>query len=84
MVVEGELRLVGKTSHLLISLNPLFETLHLLHLLLCTLRIVPKVGSLSAQLLFFIFYFLLVYVEIMVERVGTLKQILQLVGCYHL
>ena len=83
VIVEGKLQFVGKTSHLLVALNPFLNRFYLLHLFLRPLGVVPEVGSLSAQLFLFKFYLLLVYIKIVVQRFGTLEHILKLIGCYH-
>lgn len=83
MEVEGELQFIGKLTHVSIAFYPTLQRLHLLHLFLSTLRVFPEVGSLRAELFFFVFYFLLVYVKIVLEGIGALKHIFQLVGSDH-
>ena len=82
--VEGQLKLIGTCLHLFVSVDPSLDVLHLLHLLLCTLGVVPKVGSLGAQLLFFQFHLFSVDIKIAVQRLGTLFDILELFARYHL
>ena len=81
--VEGKLKLICILTHFLVPFEPFLDTLHLLHLLLGTLGIFPKVRSLGTELLFFKFYFLLVYVQIAMQRISTLHHVFQLIGCYH-
>ena len=77
--VERKLQLVGAHAHLLIAVDPLLESLNLLHLFLCPLRIIPKVGCLRAQLLLFKLYFLCVDIEIVMQCVGTFHHVFQLI-----
>ena len=65
--VERQLQLVGIKTYSLITVEPLLDTFYLLHLLLSILRVFPKVRSLGAELLLFKFYFLLVYIEIVMQ-----------------
>ena len=81
--VEGKLQLIGIKTYSLITVEPFLDTFHLLHLLLSILRVFPKVRSLGAELLLFEFYFLLVYIEIVMQSVSSVHHILQLVSCNH-
>ncbi len=81
--VERQLQFVSHLAHLMVSVNPSFYVLHLLHLHLRALRVVPEVGCLCAQFLLLIFHFLAVDVQIFVQVVGTLQHIFQLFCCNH-
>ena len=77
--VERQFQFIGTGSHLLIPVDPLLKALHLLHLFLRTLRIVPEIRSLRTQLFFFVLYFLRVYVEIVMQCFGTFHHVFQLI-----
>ena len=81
--IEGELQFIGIKAHGLIAIEPFLDALHLLHLLLRIFWILPKVRSLGAELLLLEFYFLLVDIEIMMESIGSVHHIFQLVSCNH-
>ena len=61
--VKGHFEIVHCVFHLLIPFNPGLEVLDFFHLDLRFLRVLPKVGHMGAQLLFFYFYFLAVDVK---------------------
>ena len=69
--VEGQLQLVGLESHVVISVEPFLDALHLLHLLLGPFGVVPEVGSLCAEVFFLPLNLLLVDFEIVLQFVGT-------------
>jgi long-subunit acyl-CoA synthetase (AMP-forming) len=81
--IEGELQFIGIKAHGLIAIEPFLDALHLLHLFLRILWVFPKVRSLGAELLLLEFYFLLVDIEIMMESIGSVHHIFQLVSCNH-
>ena len=81
--VKRQLQFISRQFDAVISFDPLFNTLHLLHLLLRTLHILPEVGSLRTQLLLLKLHFFLVDVEIAIQGFGSIEYILQLVLRYH-
>ena len=81
--VESQLQFVGCLAHISIACNPFFDALHLLHLLLCTGRVIPKVGCLSAQLLLFELHFLLVNIQIAMQSLCSLLYVFELFCCNH-
>ena len=70
--VEGKLQLIGIKPYSLITVEPFLDTFHLLPLLLRILRVFPKVRSLGAELLLFEFYFLLVYIELVMQSLSLI------------
>ena len=70
-------------AHVFVAINPFLDAFYLFHLFLGTLRVVPKIRGLGAQVLLFEFYFLLVDIEISVQCVDTREHILQLVASNH-
>ena len=81
--VEGQLQLVGSRAYVLISVYPALDAFHFLHLLLGAFRVVPEVRGLRAQLLLFQLHPLLVNLQIVLQLVGAVKYIFQLVLCNH-
>ena len=73
--LQRQLQLIGRRAHLLVAVKPLLQLAHNLHLGAGTLRVIPKVRSLRAQVLLFVFYLLTVYVQILVQRLCTVKYV---------
>ena len=63
--------------------EPLLYPFYFFHLLLRTLGVFPEIRGLRTELLFFVFYFLLVDVQVARQGIGALHHILQLVTCDH-
>ena len=82
--VESQLKFIGQQSHLCVAINPFFDALHLFHLFLSALGVIPEIGSLCAEVLLFIFNLLFVYIQIAVELFGALQYVLQLVLSDHI
>ena len=74
--VKGQLQLVGSRAHSLIVDEPFLDALHLLHLFLSPLHVVPKVGSLCAQLFFLELHLLLRDVQVVVQFLSAVENIL--------
>ena len=81
--VEGEGEFVNKSLDVLVTFNPLFNALHLLHLFLSAFGIVPKSGVLCAQLLLFELHGFGVNVEVLVKGRHAVLGIFKLVRSYH-
>ena len=81
--VESQLQLVGHGTHFIIAVNPFLDGLHLLHLSLGPLWVVPEVGSLCPQVFFLPLYLFLVYTQIAAQLFGALGHVFQLVLCNH-
>ena len=82
--LEGHFHLVGEALHLLVAVDPSLQLLHLLHLRLCLLGIVPESRYLRTQLLLLYLYLLVFNRQIAIQRLCALLNILQLVKCNHL
>ena len=82
--VESQLQFVGQGLHFVVSLNPLLQAFHLLHLRFGSLLVVPEAGCLRAQLLFFYLNLFPFDVQIAAERFGTFLDVLQLFYGNHL
>ena len=74
--VEGKLQLVGSVTHLVIAVNPFLYGLDFLHLFFRSLAVFPEVGRLRAEVFFFVFYLLAVYVQIVVQCLCPLLDVL--------
>ena len=70
--LEGRVQFVAERLDFGIALYPLLQSLYEFHLCLGTLLVVPKTGSLRAELFFFVLYFLRIDVEVAVELFGAL------------
>ena len=81
--LKSKVKFISSRLHLLIPVNPLLQVLHLTHLSLRSLRIIPETRSLSAQLLLLHLHKLLFDSEIAVERLSTVFYILKLFCCNH-
>ena len=81
--VESQLKFVGTRLHLIISVYPFLDILHLLHLLLSPLGVIPEVRSLCAEVFLLKLNFLSVYVKITMERISAVQYIFQLFCGYH-
>ena len=62
--INGQLKFVGFHAHVVIAVNPFLDGLHLLHLFFGTLRVVPEIGSLRAQVFFFPLHLFLVNLQV--------------------
>ena len=82
--VESQCGLLGSVVHLLVSHNPFLYVLHLLHLRLGFLGVIPKSRCLSAQLLLLQFYLLGVDLEVSLQGLDPVLDVFQLFGCYHI
>ena len=81
--VKSQLQLVGKGTHLLISVKPLLDAFHLFHLLLCPCAVLPEVWCLRTQVLLLVFDLLLVDFEVAMQGIRPFQHILQLILSYH-
>ena len=81
--IKGQGKLVGAKLGLFVAFQPLLNALDLLHLLLRTLRVIPEIGSLSAQLLLLEFYFLCINIKVTVQVLAPLLNVFELFGSYH-
>ena len=75
MEVESQLQLVAQGLHLLVAADPLLQALHLLHLRLGRLLVVPESGCLRAQLFFLHLYLLAFDVQVAVQRFGIMENL---------
>ena len=64
--VKSKLQFVGESTHFLISIYPLLNAFHFLHLLLCPYPVFPEVRCLCTKVFFFVLYLLLVDIEVTV------------------
>ena len=74
--VESQLQLVGSSANLLVVVEPSFDALYLLHLFLGTLLVLPEVRSLGTKILLLVLHAFLVYLQVLVQCVRTVKHIL--------
>ena len=61
--IKPQFELVDHLFYILVAVNPVVQFLHFAHLLLRRLLVVPEIGHVRAQFLFFDFYFLRVDVK---------------------
>ena len=73
--VKGQLQLISSSTNVLIAIEPLLDTLHLLHLLLSTLLVFPEIRSLRTKILLFVLHLLFVYLQVLIQRVSTVKHV---------
>ena len=81
--VKSHFYLISCGLHLFVTINPLLNILHLLHLHLCFLWIIPETRSLSSQLLLFKFYLFLFNSEVTIQCIRTFFKFFQLFYCDH-
>ena len=81
--VEGQLQLIAQGLHLLVSSNPLLQSLYFLHLSLSCFLVVPKARGLGAELFLLHLDFLSFDVEVSVESFCTFLYIFQLIRSNH-
>ena len=61
---------------MMIAIQPFFDVLHLLHLLLRPFTVIPEVGSLRTEIFLLVFYLFSVDIQIAVERLCAFQHIL--------
>ena len=76
--VKGQLQFVCSRAYIIISFYPTLDTAHLFHLFLGALRVVPEVGSLRSELLFFQLHLSLVNLQIVAQFIGSVEHVFQL------
>ena len=81
--VERHLRIFRCRLHLVITVNPLLEGFHLLHLRLGSLLIIPKSRSLSTEFLLLHLDEFTVNLQVAAQRFRPVLNVLQLFCCNH-
>ena len=81
--IEGRFQFVAERFHLCVALEPLFNSLDKLHLLLCTFLVIPETRRLRTELFLFVLYLFRVDVEVAVQLFRAFLDFLELFLCYH-
>ena len=82
--IECHLCIVCRCLHLVVAVNPPLQGLHLFHLCLGSLLVIPKSWCLCAQFLLFHLYQFLVYLQVTVQRLCSILNVFQLFCCNHM